>query len=395
MHAPIWRNIYSVTPDGGKEEQLTDDNQSFGAVLSPDGTKIAFIHLKADSCEDCLYRPEYELYVMNTDGTDADYVAAIDRAVGISWSPDSKVLAYGGFPVFRNPQMNSLPEWSIQMEALLEPESPLYLLQLGNGALPQKLSDNAIAPFRWSPDGKWIAFRCLGPSTGRESRSRICLAETGQQSALRMLQEDASLDFSWAPDSTHLAYFGFNRKIYKLFVVGTEASMPRPLSEFKGVPGDSPEWSLDGKQILLSGIENKRSVIFTINVDGSGITRLTEPKLNASRPMWSSDGKQVVFTAVVHDKPQVHLMYADGSQVRALTHNGKLGCRNVAWLKGSSLLGLSCGQPSNLPYGAFTKENFYLLDANDPARGPRQLIGDDAFGISFAAVRAPLHNSAR
>jgi Tol biopolymer transport system component len=396
MHAPIYRNIYSVTSDGGREEQLTDDNQSFGAVLSPDGSKIAFIHLKSDSCEDCFYPPEYELYVMKADGTDADSVAAIDGPVGVSWSPDSKMLAYGGLPVSRNPQMNSLPEWAIQMEVLQALESPLYLLQLGSGASPQKLSDKTINPFQWSPDGKWIAFGCLGPSTGRESRSRICIRETGQQAALRMLPENASLlHFSWSPDSTNLAYFGFNKKTYTLFVVGTDASVPRPLTELKGVPEDSPQWSLDGKQILLSGIENKRSVIFTINVDGSGKTRLTEPKLNASHPMWSPDGKQVVFTAVVHDKPQVHLMNADGSQVRALTHNGKLGCRNVAWLEGSSLLLLSCGQPSNFPYQAITKENFYLLDAGNSVDRPRPFIGGSAVGISFAAISAPRRNSAR
>ena len=57
MDAPPRKDIYSVSTKNTEEKQLTKDGHSFYPVLSPDGTQIAYIHVTADTCEDCLVPP--------------------------------------------------------------------------------------------------------------------------------------------------------------------------------------------------------------------------------------------------------------------------------------------------------------------------------------------------
>jgi hypothetical protein len=102
MDAPVYKNIYSGTTEGVGEKQLTHDNHSFNPVLSPDGARIAYVHIRPDTCEGCFKPAEYELFLMNADGTDPHSIAELDGPVTIGWSPDSKALAYGKFPFARD-----------------------------------------------------------------------------------------------------------------------------------------------------------------------------------------------------------------------------------------------------------------------------------------------------
>lgn len=392
MDAPTYKNIYSVTSEGVAERQLTEDNHSFYPVLSPDGSKLAYLHIKADTCESCLIQAEYEIYVMNVDGTDAHFVASIDRPMTISWSPDGKWLAYGGFLVVSDAQGRLVPELSTRSDrgGSFTLDSQLYLLQLDSAASPRLLTEKAtgtLNPFKWSSDGNWIAYSCHGPQGGSQRDFHLCLSATGQRSELRILPESAVFPagYSWSPDGTQLAYYSSNKNAYTLFLVRTDGSAPRALTVVKGFPG-ALQWSPDGRQVAFVDREGSNGLVYVMSADGSGKTRLTEPKLNASNPMWSRDGKRIVFTAVSHDIPQVHLMNADGSQVMVLTHDRKLGCRNVAWLGESNLLLLRCGQPAEFLNAALltVNEYFYLLADDDPAGRPRRLIEGDAIGITFA-----------
>jgi Tol biopolymer transport system component len=199
-----------------------------------------------------------------------------------------------------------------------------------------------------------------------------------------------ALRYSWSPDSTEIVYSVFTpgankdrKALYNLFLVRADGSAPRLLTTSNDA--HSPQWSPDGQKIVFCEREKNKSVIDTINVDGTGKLRLTDPKLNATKPVWSADGKLVVFSASLHDKLQAHLMNADGSQVRVLTNDRKLSCESIRWLRNTNLLLLLCGRTAAL-FGVQFVENgeFYVLSVDNPIGTPRRLARQGSMATSFA-----------
>ena len=56
-----------------------------------------------------------------------------------------------------------------------------------------------------------------------------------------------------------------------------------------------------------------------MNVDGSGVTRLTNSPANNWSPDWSSDGTQILFNSERDGNAEIYVMNADGSGQTRLT----------------------------------------------------------------------------
>lgn len=92
----------------------------------------------------------------------------------------------------------------------------------------------------------------------------------------------------------------------------------------------APSWSPDSTRIAFyAEVNGKPADIFTIHLDGTGLTQLTHtPDIAEGYPQWSPDGTQIAFESHTRDGNfDVYLMDADGSNVRRLTDHPK---RDVA-----------------------------------------------------------------
>lgn len=111
--------------------------------------------------------------------------------------------------------------------------------------------------------------------------------------------------------------------------VGGPRELYRGANAYSHIP--APSWSPDGRKLLFADEANLAAMaIFVVNVDGSGLRKLTNPKggYGDSEPRWSPDGRRIAFTSSRHlpvqreEKPvyaDVYVMNADGSRPRRIT----------------------------------------------------------------------------
>ena len=82
----------------------------------------------------------------------------------------------------------------------------------------------------------------------------------------------------------------------------------------------NPDWSPDGSKIVFESTRDGKFAIYTIQVDGSDLRKLTNAFANDEQARWSPDGQQIVFFSDRDGHEQLYLMNHDGSQQRRLTN---------------------------------------------------------------------------
>lgn len=141
----------------------------------------------------------------------------------------------------------------------------------------------------------------------------------------------------WSPDGTKIAFVSNRDYLFSLYVMDADGSDAQLVTD-KVLDLGEPAWSPDGRKIAFSGGVrgtvgmSKPSVdIYLLNVDGSGLAKLTRDSGVNGSPTWSPDGKQIAFMSNRDGKAKIWIMDADGSNQRILpnsqntTSNGFLG----------------------------------------------------------------------
>jgi TolB protein len=143
--------------------------------------------------------------------------------------------------------------------------------------LTRRFGNDARGPV-YSPDGRWIAFGC--------------------------------------------AEFGENHRPTPTDVCLVKDDVKKPkvvrLTNFKGY--DFPyAFSPDSKQILFSA-GTRHDSVYVMNRNGSDVTRLTDPDMDAGSPTYTPDGEQIMFDSYEGNLTGgVYVMDADGSNLTSIT----------------------------------------------------------------------------
>lgn len=130
----------------------------------------------------------------------------------------------------------------------------------------------------------------------------------------------------WSPDGTKIAFISNRDYLFAVWVMNADGSNARLVTD-KVIDAGDPAWSPDGSKIAFSGgprgsvMMTTPSVnIYVVNVDGSGLTQLTENSGMNGNPAWSPDGKQIAFNRTRGSVAQtkIWIMNADGTDQRIL-----------------------------------------------------------------------------
>jgi TolB protein len=181
-----------------------------------------------------------------------------------------------------------------------------------------------------SPDGTRIAFdRGGGPNP---PASGIFLMNVDGSHVTRITTPPPSASAgdvypSFSPDGTKIAFVrSWPNGDQAIFIVGVDGKGLSQVTPPTVLATDRPHWSRDGSKLLFgtpSSVLTGRDV-YLVNVDGSGLTRLTHTYGNdfADNPAWSPDGTMIVFDQFVDGTYYVGLavMRANGSAPTVIWH---------------------------------------------------------------------------
>jgi Tol biopolymer transport system component len=164
---------------------------------------------------------------------------------------------------------------------------------------------------QWSPDGSRIAYECGG------GYGDICLmkADGSGNNRLTDTPDRSEGGVAWAPEGERLIFVRDTTLVIMDLATGEEDTIVAPL-----VNPHSPAWSPDGSKIAVTATGSGATDVFTMNVDGSEVTNLTNDRRYENDVDWSPDGTELVFSGSIEDRGwALQIISADGSSRREVT----------------------------------------------------------------------------
>ncbi len=308
----IWLAEVSGGP-GSKLRQITTGGaRDFSPRWSPDGTKLAFLSTRGGSSA--------QIYVLPFDGGEARQVTHHGNGAGsIEWSPDGHSLAF---------------------TSRVGPK---------DDASADKKDGKERAPKERVVDR--LSYRVDGGGYRREGFTHIFITSVEEDKEARQLTDGDFDDGApaWSPDGCTIAFAAIRKPDAdyalgdsEIYVVPAAGGEPKALTDRRG-PDTSPSWSPDGKRIAYLGNDEKMASysitrLYVMNADGSGKREITPADFDRSvgdgvgtdvaapagggggeRIQWSPDARRIVFTSADRGNANLYGIAAAGGAVEAIT----------------------------------------------------------------------------
>jgi Tol biopolymer transport system component len=268
------------------------------------------------------------LFTLRTDSSGLHQLTKRARAESDpEWSPNGQQIAYSesvGLPDCNGGYCNIVDSsviWVIDATG----RHPRRVTQ----ALQEATTSSESAPFRdssptWSPDGRWIAFvHSLNDIGSGEASPNdgIYVVGVDGQGLRRVLKRGGSP--GWSPDGKTLAFENGNGRV-GLLDLGTAKVIYTSR-------GGAPAWSPNGRSLAVS----RDSGIYIVPVHGGAARRVVpcNQELTSSNDLsycggatWSRDGRQLAFDAIHRsrasiygEQPDLFIVDIDGSGLKRIT----------------------------------------------------------------------------
>src|SRR5262245_54296489 len=213
--------------------------------------------------------------------------------------------------------------------------------------LTENTGGNAFAAL--SPDGKKIVFDSNRNRAEGEpvNTSDLFVMNTKGEEQMFLIRGSSA---TWSPDSKNVVFHasasgtglpikpdpGAATTDSDIFVANVDDLLagvagPINLTNNPEAIDDDPDWTPDGRQIVFTSHpvfddpqRSNLAEVYVINVDGTGLTRLTFNAEEERAPSWSPDGSRIVYMCRIGGGTadfEICSMNADGSDRRQLTDN--------------------------------------------------------------------------
>jgi Tol biopolymer transport system component len=293
-------DLYKVDSSGGVAKLVMRDNLAKDSpLLSPDGTKIAYLAAKRG-----YLLSNAHVWSVNSDGTNAhDLTPLGGNWENIRWSPDSRYILFDG---------------GIEDSGTVNYQIARADLQLGVVILLTRAMTYGNRDAGYLADGQRIAYLSGKVMTdyggkiwvmGSDGTSPVPLDTTSTASAYpRPSPARNEVYFAWG--------LGGESDAGTYSINLDSVTLPASKSSFRYVStgvSQFMQWSPDGNLIVYPMATSSTGFdLFVMNRDGGNANRLTNGiKIFWPKYGWSSDSKHVVFAGTDDQYESVHVFVVD------------------------------------------------------------------------------------
>jgi TolB protein len=125
---------------------------------------------------------------------------------------------------------------------------------------------------------------------------------------------------TWSPDARAIAYTSWRTGFQDIFISRIyEGTMVNPAKGTANAQNSLPMFSPDGTRIAFTSNRDGNSEIYIMNIDGSGLRRITNHPAIDTTPTWSPSGTQLAFTSDRGGTQSIYVVGVDGLNVRRVT----------------------------------------------------------------------------
>jgi serine/threonine protein kinase len=294
-HGSMW----SVSVLGQSAHELREG--ALGWVVSPDGTRIAFVPASGTS------ERVSEIWVMDGQGDNPERVQALgenEQVCAMCWSPDGQRMAYVKVVRSAEKRLSSIETCDLKGE---------------NRTVVVSEADRGIEDFCWLPDGRMVYSRQEAPHSDDDNLWQIGIDRrglpTGQPRRITQWAGSELAAFSASADGKRLVMLKETDQgqVYlgELTAGGTRLNPPRRLTNDEA--WDAPTaWTPDSKAVLFISDRGGDWGIFKQGIgQDTAEPVVTTPQRNSGPACLSPDAAWILYAdlpKVVHPSTPVPLM---------------------------------------------------------------------------------------
>jgi Tol biopolymer transport system component len=176
-----------------------------------------------------------------------------------------------------------------------------------------------------SPDNTQLA---VSHFTNEDATSRIYIIPFEGGEPVLVTEKGPSYLHGWSPDGKHLAYCAERNGQYDIYTVSVDGSGETQLTNTPGLD-DGPEYSPDGQTIWFNSTRTGLMQVWRMKVNGSEQTHVIQENANCWFPHVSPDGQWVVYITYAKDdvapgdhpankNVELHLISANGGDPKTV-----------------------------------------------------------------------------
>jgi len=367
-----------------------------GTAVSPDGQLVAYVVHKAVMHNE---KSEYlsHIRIVSSDGkTDVQYTRGEKSCHSPAFSPDGAYLA------FVSSRSGKSQVWAMPVT--------------GGEANRITSAESGVNSFKWSPDGKTIAYTMRDPETEQEKTNKkekndpVLIDKNFKYSHLYTIafegleHSDAKAkqitsgefsvsDFDWAPDSKSIVFCHYpDPTLNTWFISGDISIVPADSGKVTSLveqPGvdRSPLFSPDGRYVAFVTNCGKPDPVGRLDIcivpakGGDPVTLAHTPDRSPGILGWSSNSKQIYFTEFIKTNRCVLALPVNGDRPEYVTPRQGV-FSNPSFNSGKTVMAFTCEEyekPADVYISPVRKfKPFQLTEVNKdtprPPMGKTELI---------------------